>query len=75
LLGGYIPITAAGCTVLFLTHGAMTMTGGFELTVHVITNGATKTAACIRHVRFPLFDVLSMVLENLGTERSKNEQQ
>jgi hypothetical protein len=37
----YIPVTAASCTVLFLTHGAMAMTGGFELTVHLITNGAT----------------------------------
>jgi hypothetical protein len=69
----YIPITAAGCAVLFLTHRAMAVTGGFELTVHVITNGATKTAARIRHVRFPHIDVLFMLLENRGTERSKND--
>jgi hypothetical protein len=75
LLDGYIPVTAASCTVLFLTHGAMAMTAGYELTVNLITNGATKTATCIRHVRFPLIDILFMVLENLGTERSKNEQQ
>jgi len=69
----YIPITAAGCTVLFLTHRAMAMTGGFELPFHLITDGATKTAASIRHVRFPRIDVLFMLLENRGTERSKND--
>jgi len=31
----------------------------------VITNGATKTAARIRHVRFPRIDVLFMLLEYL----------
>jgi len=51
----------------------MAVTAGYELTVDVITNGATKTAARIRHVRFPRIDVLFMLLENRGTERSKND--
>lgn len=68
-----VSVTAAGCTVLFLTHGAMAVTAGYKLTDNSITNGATKTAARIRHVRFPHIGVLSMVLEILRTERSKSD--